>query len=158
ADTFRTQGVASVTMVEGSRAILALLSAGSTSPDVVEVALDNPASITAAVARLDRPFALAGVSLGLDLIDVADVAGPIVVGGGPRAPGEVVVQADGKPIADVAALTAIVAARRAGDSVAIDARDAAGTNKRVEIKVVAAPKLIGLSEQGLLANRILLDL
>jgi tetratricopeptide (TPR) repeat protein len=158
ADTFRTQGIASVTMVEGSRAILALLSAGSTSPDVVEVALDNPASITAAVARLDRPFALAGVSLGLELIDVADVAGPVVVGGGPLAPGDVVVQADGKPVADVAALTAVVAGKRAGDSVAIEARDAAGTNKRVEIKVVAAPRLIGLSEQGLLANRLLLDL
>lgn len=158
ADRFRTQGVASITMIDGSRAVVALLSAGSTAPDVVEVALDSPASIAAAVGRLDRPLALYGTSLGLDLIDVADVAGPVVVAGASLAPGDVVIQANGTPVADVSALTAAVAAAKPGDVVAIDARDAAGAGKRVEVTVAAVPRLIGLSEQGLLANRILLDL
>ena len=161
AETFRTQGVGSVTMIDGTRAIVALLAAGSTAPDVVEVALDNPASITAAVARLDRSIALSGTSLDLELIDVADVAGPVIVrpgGAATFAAGDILVQADGKPVGDAAAVAAMVAARTPGAIVTLDAKDASGVAKRAEMKVAAAPKLIGLSEQGLLANLMLLDL
>lgn len=166
ADAFRAQGVASVTMVSPARVIIALLSAGSASPDVVEVALDSPPSIAAAVARLDRSISLSRTSLGLQLIDVADVPGAVIVGIDANSTavstaarvGDVVLQADGKPVTDAAALTTLVEAHNPGDVVALDLRDAAGAAKRVELKVLPTPRLIGLSEQGLLANRILLDL
>ena len=54
AETFHTQGVASVTAIDASRVVLSLLNSGSTAPDAIEVTLDNPASITAALAQLDR--------------------------------------------------------------------------------------------------------
>ncbi|MEO6213628.1 MAG: PEGA domain-containing protein [Vicinamibacterales bacterium] len=165
ADAFKTQGVATVTAIDGSRVILSLLSAGSVAPDAIEVALDSQPSIAAAVARLDRRVGLYGGSIGLQVIDVADVAGPLIIGVDPKGPAaeaarvaDVVVQADGKPVSDAAALAAVVAGRRPGDSVALDLRDPAGVPKRVDLKVGSSPKVIGLFEHGLLANRILLDL
>lgn len=162
ADTFRTQGVASVTMVDGSRALLALLTSGSAVPDVLEVELDSPASIAAAVARLDRSPSLSMASLGLQVIDVADV-GAVVVGVDDPASaaavraGDILVQADGKPVTDAAALAALVEGRGAGEAIGIDLRDPSGGQKRADLKVLAVPRVIGLSEQGLLANRLLLD-
>ncbi len=166
ADAFRAQGVGSVTMVGPTQAVIALLSAGSGIPDVLEVALDNPASIAAAIARLDRSVSLSRTSLGLQVIDVADVAGTVVVGidataaavGQPPHVGDVIMQADGKPVADAASLAALVAARNAGDMLALDIREPAAGSRRVDLKVLPTPRLIGLSEQGLLANRVLLDL
>lgn len=166
-ESFRTQGVASVTAIEGSRVVVALLGAGSGVPDVLEVALDDPSSVSAAIARLDRGLTLLGSSVGVRAIDVADVAGPVIVAVDPNGPaagkslqaGDVVVQVDGQPVADVAALTQLVAKHRPGDAVAMDLRDAAsGAAKRVDLKVVATPRVIGLSESGVLANRLLLDL
>ncbi|MEO5897434.1 MAG: PEGA domain-containing protein [Vicinamibacterales bacterium] len=165
-EAFKSQGVASVTAIDASRVIVSLLSAGSTAPDAIEVALDNPASIAAAVAQLDRRTSLSGPSLGLQVIDVADVVGALIVGIDPRGPAaaatakiaDIVWQADGKPVADAAALAGIVAAHKAGDSITLDVRDAAGAAKRVELKVGPSPRVIGLFEHGLLANRLLLDL
>lgn len=163
ADEFRTQGVASVTMLDGSRAILALLTAGSAVPDVIEVALDSQSSIAAAIARLDRSLNLSMTSLGLQVIDVADVGVVVVAVDAPNsAPtiraGDLVVQADGKPVADAAALAALVDGGRSGDTIAIELRDPSGAAKPAQLKVTAVPRVIGLSEQGLLANRLLLDL
>lgn len=166
ADAFRAQGVGSVTMVGPTQAVIALLGAGSGVPDVLEVALDNPASIAAAIARLDESVSLSRTSLGLHTIDVADLAGAVVVGldsnvssgGAPPAVGDLIVQADGKPTTDVATLTALVAGRSPGDTMTLDFRDTAGTAKRAELRVLPTPRLIGLSEQGLLVNRTLLDL
>ena len=72
--------------------------------------------------------------------------------------GDVVVQADGKPVVDAATLDGIVEGRRAGENITLGLRDPAGATRTVELKVQPAPRLIGLSEQGLMANRILLDL
>lgn len=163
ADAFRTQGVASVTMLDASRAVIALLNGGSATPDVIEVTLDNMQSIAAAVARLDRSLSFVGASIGLQTIDVADL-GVVVVGVDPSAgvstlrPGDVIVQADGKPVADVATLAALVDARRTGEALTLDLRDAAGVAKRAELKIVPAARVIGLAEQGLLVNRLVLSL
>jgi PDZ domain/PEGA domain len=166
ADAFRAQGVASVTALDASRVIVALLSAGSGTPDVLEVTLDNPQSVAAAVSKLDRVTALSRPSIGLQAIDVADVAGAVIVHVDPTGPaaasgarvGDVVVQADGKPVSDAAALSQLVVAHRPGDAISLELRDAAGTPKRVDVKALPTPRLIGLSEYGVLANRILLDL
>jgi hypothetical protein len=164
ADAFGAQGVASVTVIDPSRVVLALLAAGSSTPDVVDVALDSQPSIGAAIAKLDRAVALSKPSIGFVAIDVADVSGAVVVGvdtTGAATPvkiGDVIVQADGQPVADAVALERVVAGHRAGDAVALDLKDPAGASKKAEVKVFLTPRVIGLSEQGLLVNRILLDL
>ena len=166
AETFKSQGVASVTAIDASRIVLSLLNAGSTAPDAIEVTLDNPASIAAVLAQLHRRTNLAGTSIGIQVIDVADLAGALVIGIDPRGPAaaatmrvaDVLLQADGQSLADAAALAAVVAGHKAGDSVTLDLRDATGAARRAEVKVVPSPRVIGLFEHGLLANRILLDL
>jgi hypothetical protein len=165
-ETFRSQGVASVTVADGSRVVISLLTAGSGIPDVFEVALDSPQSISAAVDRLDRSFELLRSSAGIQAIDVADVPGAVIVGidgKGPAAasaarPGDIIVAIDGKPVTDTGALLAVIHGKRAGEVVAMDVRDVAGTQKRVEVKLASTPRTIGLFEQGVLANRILVDL
>jgi hypothetical protein len=166
AETFRAQGVASVTALDASRLAVSLLGAGSRTPDVVEVALDSPRSIAAAVARLDRSQGLWRPTIGLQVIDIVDAAGPVVVeidkggpaGGASVQVGDVVTQAGGKPVADAAALMAVLASRRAGESVALDVRGSDGAVRRADVKVASAARVIPLHEQSLLANRVLVDL
>nr|MDQ3421725.1 PEGA domain-containing protein [Acidobacteriota bacterium] len=162
AAAFRTQGVGSVTMVGPSKVVLALLAAGSSTPDVIEVALDNPASIAAAVARLDASLSVSRPALGVQLVDVADV-GVVVTAVDPAAGagvqvGDIVRQAGGKPVTAAAAILDLVAARNPGDVLALDLAGPAGAAKKADLQVRPVPRLIGLSENGLLANRILLDL
>ena len=161
AEAFRTQGVGSVTMVGPSKVVIALLGAGSSTPDVIEVALDNPASIASAVSRLDAALSVSRPALGVQLVDVADVgvvvtAVDAAAGGGVQV-GDVVKQAGGKPAAAAAAILDLVAARNPGDMLALDLVGATGATK-ADVQVRPVPRLIGLSENGLLANRILLDL
>lgn len=166
ADTFRAQGVASVTVADGSRVVLSLLTAGSGTPDVIEVSLDSPQSIAAAVERLDRRLDLSRPSAGIQAIDVADVTGAVIVGidaRGPAAasaarPGDVILGADGKPVTDTGTLMAVLHAKRPGEVLALDVKDAAGAQKRIEVTLTATPRTVGLFEQGVLANRILIDL
>ncbi len=162
AETFRTQGVGSVTMVGPSKVIIALLGAGSSTPDVLEVSLDNPASIAAAVTRLDSSLSVSRTALGIQLVDVADV-GVVVTAVDPAAGagvqvGDLVKQAGGKPVSGATAVLDLVAARNPGDVLALDLAGTAGAAKRADLQVRPVPRLIGLSENGLLANRILLDL
>jgi hypothetical protein len=162
AEAFRTQGVGSVTMVGPSKVIIALLGAGSSMPDVLEVALDDPASIAAAVSRLDVSLSVSRTALSIQLVDVADV-GVVVTAADPSSGagvqvGDVVKQAGGKPVATAAAVLDLVAARNPGDVLALDLAGASGAAKRADLQVRPVPRLIGLSENGLLANRILLDL
>ena len=166
AETFGVQGVASVTAVDANRVVVALLAAGSTSPDVLEISLDNTASIAAAVNKLDQPIPLSRPSVGIIAIDVADVAGAVVTGIDANSPaastslkvGDVIVQATGQPVNDATALSKVVIGQKAGQSLAVEVRDAAGAAKRVDLPVYATPRVIGLSEQGLPVNRVLLDL
>jgi hypothetical protein len=162
AETFRTQGVGSVTMVGPSKVIIALLGAGSSTPDVLEVSLDNPASIAAAVTRLDSSLTVSRTALGIQLVDVADV-GVVVTAVDPAAGagvqvGDLVKQAGGKPVAGATAVLDLVAARKPGDVLALDLAGTTGAARRADLQVRPVPRLIGLSENGLLANRILLDL
>lgn len=162
AGTFRTQGVGSVTMVSPSTAVIALLSAGSAIPDILEVSLDNPASISAAVARLDGVLSVSRPALGVQLVDVADY-GVVVTAVDPASGataqvGDLVKQAGGQPVVNAAAVLELVAARKPGEAIALDLVGATGAPTRADLQVRPRPRLIGLSESGLLANRALLDL
>jgi hypothetical protein len=165
AATFGAQGIATITMLERNRLTLALLAAGSAMPDVLDVRLDRPESIAAAIARLDSLPALAQPALGIVAIDVADVAGAAVVGvnaSGPAAAkvqvGDIVIGAGAQPVADAAALAKLVAAQAPGTPLSLELRDAKGVTRRADVEVFLAPRLIGLTDQTLLVNRVLVDL
>ena len=165
-ETFGVQGVASVTALDANRVVVALLAAGSTSPDVLDVSLDNTASIDAAIARLDQAIPLSRPSIGLLAIDVADVAGAVVASIDANSPasatalkaGDVILQAGGQAVADASALTRLVSTKTAGQPMTLEARDPAGSAKRVDVPIFLTPRVIGLIEQGIPANRMLLDL
>lgn len=169
AKSFDAQGIAAVTApiaANRSRLVLTLLGAGIGEPDVLEVNLDQQDTIANAVALLDRAQSFLVPSIGLAAIDVADLTGPVVVsvdGNGPAAKagvaaGDLIVAADAKPVADAAALAAVVAAHAAGQSVAVELKDRAGAQKKVEIGVLMRPRLLGVSDQTLLMNRTLVTL
>ncbi len=161
---FASQGVGAVTVVARNQAVLSLLASGSGEPDVVDVSLDDPPSIAAAVARLDRLPDFSKLSIGLTTIDVADLPGPVVLRSDGQAaaagvnPGDVVVQANGKPVADSEALNAVLDASKAGETITLDVQGQAGANRSVKMQVRTTPRLIGISDQTLLANRIILAL
>jgi hypothetical protein len=166
AGVFGAQGIASVTVVGRNRVVLSLLAAGSGQPDVVAVSLDSPESIAAAIAQIDRAPSFFRPSIGLAAIDVADVAGAVVASvdaGGPAGTagiraGSVVTKANGQPITDATALAALLAGRKQDDDLVLEVKDRMGAVKNVTVKVLMTPRLIGVSDQTLLANRMLLVL
>jgi PDZ domain-containing protein/PEGA domain-containing protein len=169
AKTFDAQGVASVTVpssLDRSRIVLSLLAAGSGDPDVVELTIDHPETFAAAIAQVDRAPSFFRPSIGLSAIDVKDVAGAVVIGvdaNGPAAKagiaaGDVIVKANAQAIGDVATLNSLLAARKADDALTLELKDRSGAAKRADVTVALAPRLVGLYDQTLLVNRMLLDL
>jgi hypothetical protein len=168
ARAFDAQGIASVTIpstLNRNRVVVSLLSAGSADPDIVEVSLDRSESVADAVALLDRPVQFLRPSIGLTAIDVADMPGAVVVGvaaGGPAAQagvelGDVVLKTGDAAVADASALAASLASRAANDTLSLEMKDKTGAPKKAEVKVQMTPRVIGLSDQTLLANRLLVD-
>jgi hypothetical protein len=169
AKAFDAQGVASVTVpssIDRSRIVVSLLAAGSGEPDVLELTIDHPETFASAIAQLDRALSFFRPSLGLTAIDVKDVAGAVVIGvdaNGPAAKagiaaGDVIVKANAQAIGDAVALNTLLAGRKADEELTLELKDRAGAAKRADIKVVMAPRLVGLYDQTLLVNRALLDL
>jgi len=165
---FDAQGIASVTVpspTNRNRLVVALLASGSGDPDVIEVDLDSP-DRAQAVGRLDRGLSFFRPSLGLTVVDVVDIEGPVVVavdpnGPGAKAgitPGEVVLKANSQPVPDAGALTQLLAGRKADEDLTLDLKDKAGAAKKADVKVSMTPRLIGLNDQSLLINKILVDL
>lgn len=169
AKTFDAQGVASVTVPSSltrNRVVVALLGAGSGEPDVLDLSLDNPEAIRTAIAQLDRGPSFFRPSIGVSVIDVADVPGAVIVAvdaGGPAAkaglqPGDVLVGANAQPVADAAGLATLLAGRKASEDLSLELKDRTGASKRVDVKVFMTPRLIGMTDQTLFVNRILVDL
>lgn len=169
AQAFDAQGVASVAVpsaLNRNRVVVSLLSAGSSIPDVIELTLDRPDSIADAVTVLDRPLTFTRPTLGLSVVDVADVPGAAVVGvqansAAARANvqvGDIVTRVGTQAIADSTALAAALAGKTANDTLALELKDRAGAVKKADIKVAMTPRLIGMNDQMLMANRVLLDL
>jgi hypothetical protein len=166
---FDAQGIASVTVPSPSsrnRLVVTFLAAGSGDPDVIEVNLDSPDATAMAVGRLDRPLQFFKPSLGLTVVDVADLEGPVVVAvdpSGPGAksgiqPGDLVLKANSQAVPDAAALTTLLAGRKADEDLTLELKDKAGVAKRADVKVLMTPRLIGMNDQSLMINKILVDL
>ena len=169
AKQFDAQGIASVTVPSSTnrnRLVVSLLASGSSDPDVIELDLDSPDAANLAVGRLDRGLSFFKPSLGVTVVDVADLEGPVVVLVDPNGPaakagiqsGDVILRANSQPVPDAGALTTLLGGRKADDDMTLDLKDKAGAAKRADVKVFMTPRLIGLNDQSLLINKILVDL
>lgn len=166
---FDAQGIASVTVpspTSRNRLVVAFLAAGSGEPDVLDVNLDSADAATLAVGRLDRGLLFFKPSLGLTVVDVADLDGPVIVAvdpNGPGAksgiqPGDVLLKANSLAVPDAGTLTTLLAGRKADDDLTLELTDKAGAAKRADVRVLMTPRLIGMNDQSLMINKILVDL
>lgn len=166
---FDAQGIASVTVPSAAarnRLVVTLLAAGSADPDVIDLDLDSPEATLQAVGRLDRGLAFFRPTLGPTAVDVADMEGPVIVAVDPNGPaakagiqaGDILLKANAQPVADAAALIALLASRKADEDLTLDLKDRAGAARKVDTKVIMTPRLIGLNDQSLMINKILVDL
>lgn len=166
---FDSQGIASVTVPSAAsrnRLVVTLLASGSSDPDVIDLDLDSPDATSQAVGRLDRSLTFFKPSLGVTVVDVADAEGPVVVAvdpNGPAAqaglqPGDIVLKANSQPVPDAGALTSLLSGRKADEALTLDLKDRAGAAKKADTKVFMTPRLIGLNDQSLMVNKILVDL
>jgi hypothetical protein len=127
--------------------------------------MDDPASVSEVVSRLDAMPPLTRRSLGLLAIDVLDVQGVVVAavdaGGGAAAaglqPGDVITSAGGQPVTNVAALLAAVAAA-AGQQIALGVRDRSGTERTAAVAIQEVPVVVHPSDDSVLANARVLAL
>jgi hypothetical protein len=163
------QAVAELTARPGGdrgQFLLSILAADSSEPDVLEFNLENPASVNAAIARLDQQPAMYRPSVGLVVADVLDVTGAVVTavdvdGAAAKAglaPGDVVTKVGGQPVADGSGFAALVAQRKAGDTLQVELTDKSGAAKSAALAVTMAPRLVAMNDQSLLFNSLLLGL
>lgn len=165
ADALGVQGVAAVSVIDRARLMVSLMAAGIGTPDVVEIRLDQQDSIASAIDKLDRAIGLSRPSLGLLAVDVGFVTGTVVVSVDANGPangrvqvGDIITSAAGQPVTDVLTLDKLITGRKPGENVALELRDAKGGVRKAEVAVFLTPRLIGMSDQTVLANRALVDL
>ena len=166
---FDSQGIASVTVPSATnrnRIVVTLLAAGSGDPDVLDISMDNQDTINTAIARLDRGLNFFRPSIGLQAVDIADLEGPVIVNVDPNGfaakagvvQGDVLLRVNAQPVADASGLLTLLAGRKADDTLTLDLKDKAGAAKKVDVKVFMTPRVIGMADQTLMINRILVDL
>ncbi|MGE0704745.1 MAG: PEGA domain-containing protein [Vicinamibacterales bacterium] len=160
---FGVQGVASLAVIDRNRVTLSLLAAGSSEPDVLELTLDNPQAMSAAIAALDRTPSLFRPAMGLVAVDIADVEGAVVVSvdaNGPAAqagiePGDAIIGADGQAVANAVALATLLDARTDATSIPLQVRDRAGVVAPATVNMALTPRVIGTTDRSLMINRLL---
>lgn len=163
-----TQGVAAVTPPSPTSPeyVLSLLAAGAGEPDVVPVLVDRVDSVRSAVARFDFVPPLFKLSVGLTPAEVLDSEGLVVVRVEPGSaadqagirPGDTLVKADGQVMKEARQWRAVLDARRAGESVAVEISPRAGGVRQAQLAVTAAPRVLGAADQTLLFNPLTVSL
>jgi tetratricopeptide (TPR) repeat protein len=144
---------------------LHVLAAGNTSTEPWDVVFAEAASIQRFIAAVDKQATVYRPWTGLITVDTLLHEGvPVlrVVPGSPAAaaglqPGEVLVSADGKPVAKTADLLALVAGKRTKETVSLTVKGGAGT-RVVELTLDQTPQEIPLNDPALLYNKIMMDL
>ena len=100
-------------------------------------------------------------SIGVNTIDVADVAGAVVIGIDPGVTaiqaGDLIVKVNDQAISNTAGLLTALAAHKANDSLSLELKDKAGATKKADVKVQMTPRVIAMNDQMLLANRLVAD-
>jgi hypothetical protein len=162
------QGIAAISQPSPSSPdlVIALIAAGAGEPDVVAVTPERMDSIERAIARFDYVPPLSRRGIGLLAADVLDVDGVVVVRVDPGStgdqagirPGDVLVRADAEVITGSAQLQQVLDSKPPGAAVSLEAHDAAGTTRTVEVTVAESPRLMSVSDEGLLFNPISLAL
>ena len=162
------QGIAAVSQPSPNSTdlVIVLIAAGAGEPDVVPLTPERIDSVNRATARFDYVPALSRRGIGLLVADVLDAGGLVVVRVDPGSAGEqggikagdLLVRADGQPVADGAQLQQLLEAKRPGDTVAIEAHNATGTARTAQLPVTESPRLVSVADQGLLFNPISLAL
>jgi tetratricopeptide (TPR) repeat protein len=145
---------------------LVLLAPGSGEPDVLTINLADAASVRRAIAALDGELpSLVRASLETSVVDVAGVAGAVVVrpgGVGARAGllvGDVIVSAGGAPVTSVADLqTRISAVRPPQTTLPLEVLGLNGAQRGVTASIALVPDTIPQRDGTLLYNRALIDL
>jgi hypothetical protein len=168
AKSFDAQGIAAVTApVANNRShlVLSLLAAGIAEPDVIDINLEQPDAVAGALAQIDHALTFLTPSIGATAVDVVDLAGPVIAsvdatdhGATGLQAGDVVLAGNGKPVPDDKTLTGMIASVGSGQSLALDVQDQQGTRRSVDVKVQLRPRVLGISDQTLLANRTLVAL
>jgi hypothetical protein len=162
------QGLAAVAREPGgdpAAMLLILLAPGSAEPDVIRWRTDSPQSVRESIRELDAAPAFFRSSIGVLAVDVQDVEGVVVAGVEPGSsaeaaaiqPGDVIIAAAGRPVTSAVQLTVSIGAKAAGQPLAIDVRDRAGTVKKLELAVQAVPNVVSLADRDLPANRLSLE-
>ena len=164
---FGAQGVAGVTLLPGGdgRATISLLAAGSSEPDVVDVAL-GAGSSPGVLADLDDEVAVLSPAIDAVTADIADATGAVVVGvepGGPAtqaglAPGDAIVGVNGVAVASVAELGQVLAAQVSDAPVPFTVVDKAGATRTVSLPVLRRPRLVSIDDRMTRFNKLVLDL
>jgi tetratricopeptide (TPR) repeat protein len=147
---------------------LNLLAAGNTKAETIEVAFAENASYTAALARIDPRFASERPWSGLVTVDtlLQDAVPALrVVPQSPAdkaglRPGDVVLSVDGRPVKRTADLLAAVAAKKPGDTLAMEVRGSApgSSPHAVDLTLGASAREIPLVDPHLLYNKAMMDL
>jgi hypothetical protein len=164
---FAAQGVAGITSLPGGqgRAVLALLAAGSSEPDAVELPLGG-ASMLEVIRDLDAGTEVLRRSIDATVVDVADVTGAVIVAVAPGgqaagaglALGDAVVAVDGVAVADAAAFERALAGPPVGRAVTFSVADLAGNVRSVPVAVVLRPRLVSPEDRMTRFNKRVLDL
>jgi len=163
------QGIAWITIPPDDPGAVAIgiMASGSARPEQLVFRPADPASRAQNRAALARPApAVLRPTLDISVADLVDVAGAVVIrapGGGPGAeaglaPGEVIVQAGGQPVASVADLQRQVEEVSPPGPLGLEVRGQNGVMRSVNVDVTESPSLIPLRQRALLCNKVLLEM
>ena len=169
ADALDAQGVMWATADAGGandEFALSVLASGSGLPETLGLRLTDLGSLSATLRMLspDAPV-ITRPSLGVSLVDVADIEGAAVIrvpAGGPSEGaglelGDVVVGVDGATVTSAGDVERVLAAQQAGDELRLDVRRQ-GRDRRVAARVSETLDLIPLADASRLSNLLLPDL
>jgi hypothetical protein len=168
ANALGVQGVATIAQVPNGKTgqvYVSVLAAGSGDPDVIEVDLNDQASRIGMIAQLDEIPPRFLPSVGMLTIDVLDREGAVVArvdaGGSAAAagivPGDVIKRVDKQVVASGSAFSALLSARKVGQKLALEYVSRAGDVKSVELTVSTTPRVVPMTDQTVLFNKLLLD-
>lgn len=163
AQALGVQGIATITVTDAGtslqRAAVALLAVGASNPDVVDIDLSSPRAVLRAVEVLDASPGLSRAGLGLQLADVEDTDGPLVVqvdAGGPAQtagvqPGLRIRTVGGVSVDSTAALAAAVDATP-DQPATLGVVDRTGAARTVTVTPTRVPRLVSVEDQTLPFN------